>query len=200
MNHIGNLGHSAILFPASLVVVGYLLWLDRRADAVAFAAALTTDVLATLVAKLMIYACEPKVQLLGIESPSGHASFSAVFYRCVCLLAGAGRPLWQRAGIYGGTILFVVLVGLSRVVVEAHTLRDVIAGTCIGVMSILLFQMLRGPTRPIAVPLRVIAFGIPVSAVLALTILVFARNWTPEDLIESAGLRLDRFLGVCMSL
>jgi hypothetical protein len=46
----------------------------------------------------------------------------------------------------------------------------------------------------------VIAFGIPVSAVLALTILVFARNWTPEDLIESAGLRLDRFLGVCMSL
>jgi hypothetical protein len=44
------------------------------------------------------------------------------------------------------------------------------------------------------------AFGIPASAVLALTILVFARHWTPEYLIESAGLRLDRMFGVCMAL
>jgi membrane-associated phospholipid phosphatase len=200
MSHIGNLGHSAILFPASLIVFGCLLWLGRRADAIAFAAALTAGVLATLVAKLTIYTCEPRTPWLGIESPSGHASFSAAFYGCIALLAGAGRPLWQRIGVYGVTILFVVLVGLSRIVVEVHTVPDVIAGTGIGAAAVLLFQMLRGPPRPIVIPLRVIALGVPASAVLVVTILIFARHWTPEGFIERVGSRLDRALGVCTSL
>jgi hypothetical protein len=67
-------------------------------------------------------------------------------------------------------------------------------------ITIVVFQELRGPPRPFVVPTRVIALGIPASTVLILTILVFARHWTPEDLIETAGLRLGRMFGVCMSL
>jgi hypothetical protein len=200
MSHIGNLGHSAILFPASLIVFACLFWFGRRADAMAFGAAPTACLLATLIAKLMSHACESTILWLGIESPSGHASFSAVFYGCIALLVGAGRPLWQRVVLYAGTAFFVALVGLSRVVVEAHTLPDVIAGTGIGAMSILVFQIFRGPVRRIVIPLRVIALAVPAGAFLALTILLFARHWTPEDFIESAGLRLDRLLGVCVSL
>jgi membrane-associated phospholipid phosphatase len=187
MSHIGNLGHSAVLFPASLVFFGCLLWFGHRADAVAFGAALTVSLLATLLAKLAFHACRSEIPAFGIESPSGHASFSGVFYGCVALIVAAGRPLWQRTGIYAGTALFVLLVGVSRVVVEAHTLPDVVAGTFIVMIAILAFQALRGPPRPFVVPTRVMAFGIPAAAVLALTILVFARHWTPEYLIESAG-------------
>jgi membrane-associated phospholipid phosphatase len=200
MSHIGNLGHSAVLLPASLLFFGCLLWFGRRADAVAFGAALTVDLLATLVAKLVFHACGSEIPAFGVESPSGHASFSGVFYGCLALIVAAGRPLWQRSGIYVGTALFVLLVGASRVVVEAHTLPDVVAGTFIGVIAILVFQALRGPSRPFVVPTRLMALGIPASAVLALAILVFARHWTPEDLIESAGMRLDRMFGVCMAL
>ena len=200
MSHIGHLGHSAILFPASLVFFGCLLWFDRRSDAMAFGAALTVCLLATLVAKLAFHACGAQIPAFGIENPSGHTSFSAVFYGCVALIVAGGRPLLQRTGIYAGTALFVLLVGVSRVVVEAHTLPDVIAGTFIGMIAILVFQALRGPSRPFVIPYRMMALGIPASAVLALTILVFARHWTPEDLIETAGLRLDQFFGVCMSL
>jgi membrane-associated phospholipid phosphatase len=200
MSHIGNLGHSAVLFPASLIVFGCLIWIGRRADAIAFAAALTASVLATLAAKLAIYTCEPRIPWLGIESPSGHASFSAAFYGCIALLAGAGRPPWQRIGVYAATILFVLLVGLSRIVIEVHTVPDVIVGTGIGAAAVLLFQLLRGPPRPIVIPLRVIALGVPVSAIVALTILVFARHWTPEGFIEHVGLRLDHVFGVCASL
>ena len=200
MSHIGHLGHSAILFPASLVLFICLLWFDRHADARAFGAALFACLLATLVAKLAFHACGSEIPAFGIESPSGHASFSAVFYGCLALIVAAGRPLWQRTGIYAGTALFVALVGVSRVVVEAHTLPDVIAGTSIGMLAILVFQALRGPSRLLVVPHRALTLGIPASAVLVLTILVFARHWTPEGLIEIAGWRLDRFFGVCLSL
>ena len=200
MSHIGHLGHSAILFPASLVFFICLLWLDRHADARAFGAALFACLLATLVAKLAFHACGSEIPAFGIESPSGHASFSAVFYGCLALIVAAGRPLWQRTGIYVGAALFVLLVGVSRVVVEAHTLPDVIAGTSIGMLAILVFQALRGPSQLLVIPHRALTLSIPASAVLALTILIFARHWTPEGLIEIVGLRLDRFFGVCMAL
>lgn len=198
MSHIGNVGHSAILFPASLAFFGCLFWFDRRADAIAFGAALTACLLATLVAKMGFHACASKLLILGIESPSGHASFSAMFYGCIALVFAVGRPLWQRIVAYAGAGLLVLLIGASRVVVEAHTLPETVAGTAIGIMAIAVFQALRGPPRPVRVPYRAMALGIPAIAVVALTILAFARHWTPEDFIETVGLRIDRIIGVCM--
>ena len=200
MGHIGSLGHIALLVPASLVIIGLLLWLGRRADALALGAALTAALLATLAAKLTIYSCEARTPWLGVESPSGHVSFAAAFYGCLALLAAAGRPLAQRILIYAGAIVFIALIGASRIVIEVHTLSDVIVGAGIGALCVLLFQMLRGPPRVIVVPLRVVALGLPVGAVLAVTVLAYTSHWTPEGLIEHAGLRLDRALGVCASL
>jgi membrane-associated phospholipid phosphatase len=200
MSHIGNLGHSAILFPAGLALFGFLMWSDRRDDALAFVAAIAVCLGSTLIAKLAFHACESGVPALGIESPSGHASFSTTFYGCVALLIASGRPPWQRTGICAGAALLVFLIGVSRVVVGAHTLPDVAVGFVIGAISILAFQALRGPSRPLAVPFGAIAFGIPAGALLVAIILSFARHWTPEPLIEAAGLRLNLLLGVCQPL
>lgn len=197
MSHIGSLGHSAILFPAALALFGFLVWLGRRADALAFIAALAVCLATTLVAKLAFHACDSGVPAFGIQSPSGHTSFSAVFYGCVALLVSAGRQSSQRIAIYVGAALFVYLIGVSRIVVEAHTWPDVAAGLAIGVISILVFQALRGPARPLAVSFRAIAFGVPIGAVLLTIILFFARHWTPEPLIEAAALRLNLLQNLC---
>jgi hypothetical protein len=71
---------------------------------------------------LAFHACASDIPAIGIEGPSGHARFSAVFYGCLALFGAAGRPLWQRTGIYAGTALFVLFVSVSRFFVEAHTL------------------------------------------------------------------------------
>jgi membrane-associated phospholipid phosphatase len=197
MSHIGNLGHSAILLPAALVLCGFLLWSDRRADARALIAAIGVCLAATLIAKIAFFACESRVFLPEIRSPSGHASFSTTFYGCLALIVAAGRPSWQRALVYAGTALFVLLIGASRIVVEAHTLTDVWAGAAIGAVSVLVFQALRGPPRRLAVPFVALAFGVPVGAVLISIILLFARHWTPEARIDAAALRLDRWLNIC---
>ncbi|WP_158816981.1 phosphatase PAP2 family protein [Methylocapsa sp. S129] len=197
MSHIGGLGHSAILFPASLALFGFLLWLGRRADALAFVAALTVCLVATLVAKLAFHACESNVAAFGVESPSGHASFSAVFYGCAALVIAGGRPPWARMGVYAVAALFVFLIGVSRVVVGAHTFPDVVVGLGIGMISILVFHALRGPPRPLAISLRAVAWGIPTGAVLLTIILYFARRWTAEPLIEAVALRLNLLLNLC---
>jgi membrane-associated phospholipid phosphatase len=200
MSQIGNLGHSAILLPASLALFGILLWLGRRADAMAFLAALTVCLVAALLAKLFFHGCGSGDLVLGIESPSGHVSFSAVFYGCLALLIAAGRPSWQRTAIGAGAILFVVLIGASRVIVWAHTIPDVAAGLFIGAASVLVFQALRGPRRPLVAPIRAVAFGAPAAAILIVVILHFARHWTPEPLIEAVALRLGLLLDACAPL
>ena len=125
MSHIGSFGHSAILFPASLALFGLLLWLGRRSDALAFLAALIVALVGTLIAKLAFHACEQGGLTFGIESPSGHVSFSTVFYGCLALTLGAGRLPWQKVVLYAVAALWVILIGVSRVVVSAHTAPDV---------------------------------------------------------------------------
>jgi len=126
MTRIGNLGHISILLPGSLILIALLLSLGRRADALAFVEALAVCLTAMLFAKIAFYACESNVPAFGIKSPSGHASLSAFFYGCLALVAVVGRPHWQRAAIYLGTTLLVLLVGASRIVVGAHSLPEVV--------------------------------------------------------------------------
>ena len=54
---------------------------------------LVVCLVAAVLAKLVFHACETQTILaFGIESPSGHVSFSATFYGCLALLVGAGAP------------------------------------------------------------------------------------------------------------
>ena len=198
MHLIGDLGHSAILLPASLVLILLLVQARRRQDALAFIVALAGCLIGTLVGKLAIHACQAQVLAIAVASPSGHASFSTAFYGCLALILAAGREDWQRAAIYVGTAALAISIGLSRVLVVAHTWPDVAIGLSIGALSVLVFQLLRGPPRPVAMSARALAVGLPVGALLIVGILLAARQWTPEPLIERAALRLDTFLSLCV--
>jgi membrane-associated phospholipid phosphatase len=197
MHYFGNFGHSAIIIPSAAILISFLFWSNRRADAIALLAALAVCLVATLIAKLAFQACDSAASVFRIESPSGHVSFSAVFYGCLVLIFAAGRPGWQRTCAFFGAALLVLLIGAGRIAVEAHTWPEVVAGAAIGGVSILVFQTLRGPSRLLALPFSAIAFGIPIAAALLVTILLFARHWTPEPFVEAAALRLSLPLELC---
>ena len=199
MLHIGGFGLSALLAPASVAVFLFLVWIGRRIDAEAFLAALAVCLLATFIAKLAAYACDSPAAALGIVSPSGHSSFSAVFYGCVALLLAGGRPRGQAIAILAAAGLFVLLIGVSRVVVEAHTGPDVVAGLAIGVASLSVFQKFRGPPQRLNPPLAALAIGAPAALLLLACVYLFARHWSPEPLMEAAGMRLGRAIAFCGS-
>jgi undecaprenyl-diphosphatase len=67
--------------------------------------------------------------------PSGHAMVAAAFYLFLAYMAWRlvhGR--WQRALMVGLLVLLVLLIGISRLYLEAHYLTDVIAGYLAGTL------------------------------------------------------------------
>jgi undecaprenyl-diphosphatase len=66
--------------------------------------------------------------------PSGHAMMSAAFYTFLAyLIWRQARGVWQWVVVFG-LVLLLVLVGVSRIYLEAHYLTDVLAGIAAGVL------------------------------------------------------------------
>jgi membrane-associated phospholipid phosphatase len=195
--HIGNLGHSALILPASILLLAALLGWGRKRDALAFAVALTACLAITLVAKLGFHACEAQVASFDAESPSGHTSLSTTFYGSLTLLLAGGRKPWQRTPLYAAGILLIGLIGVSRVVTYAHTVSDVALGLVIGLLCIGVFQSLRGPQRPILIPYGRLLVGIPTATAVALLLLLAARHWTPEPFIAATAQRMNSLFDLC---
>lgn len=64
--------------------------------------------------------------------PSGHAMVSAAFYLYLAYLAWRLVHGFWRWVLVSGLVLLVLLIGLSRIYLEAHYLSDVIAGYLAG--------------------------------------------------------------------
>ena len=189
---IAGFGDAALLLPASVGVLALLLWSGARSEALAFAAALAVCLGTTVLAKLALQACGSGATPPALQSPSGHASFAAVFYGCAALIVGAGRPAWQRLGLLAAACLLVLLVALSRVHHRAHTPAEVAVGLLIGAASVLLFLRLRGAGPPAVLPLRPMMLG----AIVALA-LFQGRHLSAEHGIRDFAQGMGASLELC---
>jgi membrane-associated phospholipid phosphatase len=198
MHLFGNLGHVVILFPTSLGLIGFLVWSGARRDAFAFAFALMVCLATTLLAKLAFQACGDGTPTLGIQSPSGHASFSATVYGCLAILLATGRPIGERILLCGGATLLALFVGLSRVFDEVHTSQEVGLGLLIGFACSMLFFMSRVRPQRLVLPTRAIALSLPLVFGLAAFGLLLGRHWTPEPFIESIASKIGAYMNLCV--
>jgi len=189
---IAGFGDAALLLPASAGLLALLLWSGARREALAFAAALAVCLGTTVLAKLALQTCGPGPTLPALQSPSGHASFAAVFYGCAAVILGAGRPGWQRAGLHAAAWLLVGLIALSRVHHRAHTPAEVAVGLLVGAVAVLLFLRLRRAGPQAALPLRPVMLG----AVGAL-VLFQGRHLSAEHGIRDFAQGMGAVLEVC---
>ena len=199
MHLVTNLGDLAVLLPASLGLIAFLAWIGRREDAAAYAAAMVLCLLAALLAKLAFAACGARYDLLGVESPSGHTAFSATFYGCLALLFAAGRTSGRRFALYASAAAVVMLIGVSRVVLEAHTAPEVVVGLAIGATSIGVFRALRVSSEPLRLSPQTIVRLSPFAALYALCLLLLAGHWSAEPVIDAVAAELGADLRLCRS-
>jgi undecaprenyl-diphosphatase len=79
----------------------------------------------------MVGRLRPRGSALGF--PSGHATAVAAFAVATIYLVGrSGLPVVLRAAISLAALLLMLAIGLSRMVLDAHWMLDVVAGFALG--------------------------------------------------------------------
>jgi membrane-associated phospholipid phosphatase len=130
---ITRLGEAQILLPAALALCA---WLGRRAPARPLVAwwlgLLALAVLITTASKVAFLGWGVGSAWLDFTGVSGHAMFAAAIYPLLLGVEAAGRSAaWQRLA-FGAGVSLALLVAVSRVMVGAHSVSEVVAGLAVG--------------------------------------------------------------------
>lgn len=135
---ITNLGDVALTIP---IAAGCAIWVratDKR-EALVWIALLGSALALVGVNKILYAGCGLEIRSLEFRVISGHTMLtSAVWGVTFGLLAGSWRADWYGLGAAAGLVLGA-LIGFCRVVQDAHTPIEVVAGWFLGSGVALIF-------------------------------------------------------------
>ncbi len=152
---VTRFGEAQLLLPAALCLSA---WVARRPEArpmlARWLAWMVVATLFTTVTKVAFIGWGVGSASWNFTGVSGHAMFAAAVCPMLLWLAASSRPAaWQRAGWIVGYAL-ALLVALSRVMVYAHSVSEVVAGFLIGgTVSAIGLLLTRERTPPLPLPL-----------------------------------------------
>ena len=193
---VTGLGDSALLLPGSAALLAYLLWRRHARVALAWLATLALCLGLTALAKVAFLACGGHLPTLRMDSPSGHASFSAAFYGACAVVAAFHRPRLQRLAIHGAAIMLVLVIGASRVALGAHSPEEVLSGLLIGGLCVQAFALAGAPAE--RRPIRMAPLAL-VLALMALAVAATGRHLSAEAFLESFADHLAPAVGCAAS-
>ena len=189
---ITDLGDSALLLPASALLLAYLLYLRSTRTARIWAMTLILCAFLTILAKIAVYTCGTNFTLADLHSPSGHTSVSVTFYGCCALMVSADRTRWIRVMAILGSVALAFAIAVSRVLLQAHTVSDVIAGFVIGVVCVAWFA-----TRYLAQPPALLPWGPAIVALGLVALTMHNHHWTVEHVIAQVAQLLHADVRFC---
>jgi membrane-associated phospholipid phosphatase len=130
-----DFGDLAVLLPLAAAMLIWLL-LDFSRAASGWALALGLCIGLTVLLKIVFYGCPPAGDM---HNPSGHTSLSILVYGALTLAATAGRRGLRRVLMIGGGSGLILAIGVSRLLLNAHSVPEVGLGLIIGTVSLALF-------------------------------------------------------------
>lgn len=142
---ITDFADQAVILPAAALIAVLLAFGGWRRGALAWTTAIVGTFALMLALKLGFGACGHLIGNGDIESPSGHTAAAGVFYGGI--FAYLAERLFGRTALSLVAVLAVVaLVGVSRVVLGAHTIAEAVVGALVGSLAALM--MVRGAGPP----------------------------------------------------
>ncbi|KQP49347.1 phosphatase PAP2 family protein [Pseudorhodoferax sp. Leaf274] len=135
---VTHLGNSALLLPAGLVLALWLLKTRHGPLALAWALSFGTAVLLVLASKLAFMGWGIGSAALDFTGISGHATVSTAVFTMGAWLLAAGHPWRRQALAIAAGLLVGLLVSISRVVLHAHSVSEVVAGFGLGAAAAVL--------------------------------------------------------------
>jgi len=187
-----DFGDSAVTLPLALAVAlalaagrrwrAVVLWIG----CIGFAGAATGSL------KLLMKACHAPLSDTALVAPSGHTAMSLTVYGGLALLVARHLPDWRgRLALLAAAVL-APAIGVSRVVIGAHTVAEVAAGSAVGLLALLVLHLLLPRQDPFALPLAWLAAALAV--VLAAS---HGEHWPIEELLRDLAFALRGHLPAC---
>jgi membrane-associated phospholipid phosphatase len=133
-----DFGDVAVLIPLGTAILIWLLFGNlRSATWWMLSVGLCVGLMAIL--KIYFYGCPPASD---IRSPSGHTGFSVLVYGAIAFSTALEVRGWRRTATMLAGAGFITMIGVSRLLLEIHSLREVILGLLIGTVSLILFGVM----------------------------------------------------------
>jgi membrane-associated phospholipid phosphatase len=173
LRFITDFADQAVMLPIAAVIGVALLAAGWRRGALAWAVVICGMLFVMLVLKLWAGTCGEILFGDQLQSPSGHTASSAAIYGgAVSLLLRRTLPRVPVAFLCAGVI--AALVGLTRVLLGAHSVLEVAIGAAVGVLAATLLARAAGPMPG---HLR----RLPALGAVAATLLVFHGLHLPAE-------------------
>jgi hypothetical protein len=137
LHRLTDLADQAVVLPVIIAVLLLLLGVGERRAALLWVVAVGVSLGGVLLAKIGFIACGRLVPALNMESPSGHTAASAAVYGGILVLAMQSRLSAGRSQLILGALLLALVfaIGVSRVLLHAHTVPEAALGGLIGLLA-----------------------------------------------------------------
>ena len=150
---VSKLGYQGGVLPADVCILAWLAWRRRFRDGLFFGLSVVGSLLVNLAVKAHFTRFRPDLWAsispeMTYSFPSGHAMGSATLATAVVLLLWQTR--WRWWALAAG-LVFVLLVGMSRVYLGVHYPSDILAGWTAAIAWVLAMHWLvasRAPPPP----------------------------------------------------
>ena len=131
---LASLGDWLVLAPASLLVLGWLLWRRRRMAALHWVVAIAFGQLLTAALGYLLQMPKPPAisAAPGFSFPSAPVTMATIVLGFFAVLIARELPRKQRLWPYLVAALLVTALGFARLYLGAHWLSDVVGGILLG--------------------------------------------------------------------
>ncbi|WP_207425641.1 phosphatase PAP2 family protein [Pedobacter sp. SYSU D00535] len=144
MSFVTFFGNYHALVTANVLLIAYFLFIRRNKwySIKIPAIALSSLVIMSLL-KIWFNRPRPLIPLVepahGLSFPSGHAMSSVTFFGLlIFFIYRRHMKGWIKTVLIGALLLFIFMIGFSRVYLRVHYASDVLAGFCAGIIWLII--------------------------------------------------------------
>ena len=183
-------GDLAVLAPLIAILSVWLLLSRQMVSLCWWGLAVAICAGTTGILKIYFYVCPLAADF---SNPSGHTSLSTLVYGALTVLIAKSLLGWRRYLVAAGGLALVFSIGISRLLLQEHSLPEVLVGWLIGSATLWIFARAFHPR------------GYPylrslVAACAIITVSLTGQEVRAENLLHALGLHL-RDIGLrCVNL
>jgi membrane-associated phospholipid phosphatase len=133
---ITDLADLAIALPLAIMILIWLMGMHSTRGAMWWLIVVAICIGGTALFKIYFFACPPTADL---RSPSGHTSLGTLVYGTLIMFTAVETQKWRRWMIVAIGVLFILSIAVSRVLLRAHTMPEVVFGLLIGCVALAIF-------------------------------------------------------------